>query len=137
MDQIRTCQCDDSRHTCVFRSARCSYGYPVKDNVRLYCWWNISKPNIFLNLSRGVTSVFVMSWAYFYGKSPFSFVGVSICAAYTHTLTTVICVYFFWVQQEFIFKLLPVFFMFSLIAGILTGITENFIVKKLTEREFA
>jgi len=89
MDQIRTCQCDDSRHTCVFRSARCSYGYPVKDNVRLYCWWNISKPNIFLNLSRGVTSVFVMSWVYFYGKSPFSFVGVSICAAYTHTLITV------------------------------------------------
>ena len=137
MDQIRTCQCDDSRHTCVFRSARCSYGYPVKDNVRLYCWWNISKPNIFLSLSGGVTSVFVMSWVYFYGKSPFSFVGVSICAAYTHTLTTVICVYFFWVQQEFIFKLLPVFFMFSLIAGILTGITGNFIVKKLTDREFA
>ena len=137
MDQIRTCQCDDSRHTYIFRSARCPYGYPVKDNVRLYCWWNISKPNIFLSLSGGVTSVFVMSWVYFYGKSPFSFVGVSICAAYTHTLTTVICVYFFWVQQEFIFKLLPVFFMFTLIAGILTGITGNFIVKKLTEREFA
>ena len=82
-------------------------------------------------------SVFVMSWVYFYGKSPFSFVGVSICAAYTHTLTTVICVYFFWVQQEFIFKLLPVFFMFTLIAGILTGITGNYIVKKLKEREFA
>jgi uncharacterized membrane protein len=82
-------------------------------------------------------SVFVMSWVYFYGKIPFSLVGVSICTAYTHTLTTVICVYFFWAQQEFTFKLLPVFFMFSLIAGILTGITGNFIVKKLTEREFA
>jgi uncharacterized membrane protein len=78
---------------------------------------------------------FVMSWVYFYGKSPFSLVGVSVCAAYTHTLTTVICVYFFWIQQEFIFKLLPVFFMFTLIAGILTGITGNFIVKKLTERD--
>ena len=82
-------------------------------------------------------SVLVMSWVYFYREIPFSLVGVSICTAYTHTLTTVIFIYFFWVQQEFTFKLLPVFFMFSLIAGILTGITENFIVKKLTEREFA
>ena len=93
-------------------------------------------PTFFLSLSGGVMSVFVMSWVYFYGKSPFSLVGVSVCAAYTHTLTTVICVYFFWVQQEFIFKLLPIFFMFTLFAGILTGIIGNFIAKKLTEREF-
>ena len=93
-------------------------------------------PTFFLSLSGGVMSVFVMSWVYFHGKSPFSLIGVSVCAAYTHTLTTVICVYFFWVQQEFIFKLLPVFFMFTLIAGILTGIIGNSIAKKLTEMEF-
>ena len=93
-------------------------------------------PTFFLSLSGGLMSVFVMSWVYFHGKSPFSLVGVSVCAAYTHTLTTVICVYFFWVQQDFIFKLLPIFFMFTLFAGILTGIIGNFIAKKLTEREF-
>ena len=93
-------------------------------------------PTFFLSLSGGITSVFVMSWTYYHGKSPFSLVGVSVCAAYTHTLTTVICVYFFWVQQEFIFKLLPVFFMCTLIAGILTGIIGNFIAKKLAERKF-
>ena len=93
-------------------------------------------PTFFLSLSGGITSVFVMSWVYYHGKSPFSLVGVSVCAAYTHTLTTVICVYFFWVQQEFIFKLLPVFFMFTLVAGILTGIIGNFITKKLTDGEF-
>ena len=93
-------------------------------------------PTFFLSLSGGLMSVFVMSWVYFHGKSPFSLVGVSVCAAYTHTLTTVICVYFFWVQQDFIFKLLPIFFMFTLFAGILTGIIGNFITKKLTEREF-
>ena len=93
-------------------------------------------PTFFLSLSGGVTSVFVMFWVYYHGKSPFSLIGVSVCAAYTHTLTTVICVYFFWVQQEFIFKLLPVFFMFTLVAGILTGIIGNFIAKKLTDREF-
>ena len=94
-------------------------------------------PTFFLSLSGGVMSVFVMSWVYFYGKSPFSLVGVSVCAAYTHTLTTVICVYFFWVQQEFFFKLLPVFFTFSLITGTLTGIISNYISKKLMDGQVA
>jgi heptaprenyl diphosphate synthase len=93
-------------------------------------------PTFFLSLSGGVAAVFAMSWVYCQGKSPFSLVGVSVCAAYTHTLTTITCVYFFWVQQEFIFKLLPIFFIFTLIAGVLTGIIGNFIVIKLTERQF-
>ena len=93
-------------------------------------------PTFFLSQSGGITSVFVMSWAYYNGKSPFSLVGVSVCAAYTHTLTTVVCVYFFLIQQEFILNLLPVFFTLTLIAGFLTGIIGNFIAKKLTERKF-
>ena len=92
-------------------------------------------PTFFLSLSGGVTSVFVMSWVYYQGKSPFSFVGVSVCAAYTHTLTTIVCVYFFWVQQEFILNLLPFFFTLTLIAGILTGIIGNSFAKKLAERQ--
>ena len=91
-------------------------------------------PTFFLSLSGGVTAVFAMFWVYYDGKSPFSLIGISVCAAYTHTLTTAICVYLFWVQQEFFFKLLPVFFTFALITGILTGIAGNFIIKKLTER---
>ena len=94
-------------------------------------------PTFFLSLSGGIAAVFAMSWVYHRGKSPFSLIGVSVCAAYTHTLTTVICVYFFWVQQEFFFTLLPVFFTFALIAGILTGIAGNFITKKLTEKKIA
>ena len=93
-------------------------------------------PTFLLSLSGGVTSVFVMHWIYQRGKSPFSLVGVSVCAAYTHTLTTVACIYFFWVQQEFIFKILPVFFIFTLIAGILTGIIANFIAIKLIAIKF-
>ena len=93
-------------------------------------------PTFFLSLSGGVMSVFVMSWVYYNGKSPFSLVGVSVCAAYTHTLTTVICVYFFLIRQEFILNLLPVFFTLTLIAGFFTGIIGNFIAKKLTDREF-
>ena len=45
-------------------------------------------PTFFLSLSGGVTSVFVMSWVYYHGKSPFSLVGVSVCAAYTCLLYT-------------------------------------------------
>ena len=93
-------------------------------------------PTFLLSFAGGVTSVFVMYWVYHRGKSPFSLVGVSVCAAYTHTLTTIICIYFFWVQQEFIFKILPVFFIFTLIAGILTGIIANFIVIKLIAIKF-
>jgi heptaprenyl diphosphate synthase len=93
-------------------------------------------PTFLLSLSGGVTSIFVMYWVYHRGKNLFSLVGVSVCAAYTHTLTTFICIYFFWVQQEFIFKILPVFLIFTLVAGVLTGIIGNFIAIKLKERKF-
>ena len=94
-------------------------------------------PTFLLSLSGGVAAVFTMSWVYYPGKSPFSLIGVSICAAYSHTLATVICVYFFWVQQEFFFKLLPVFFTFSLITGTLTGVVSNYISKKLVDGQVA
>ena len=93
-------------------------------------------PTFFLSLSGGVASVFAMSWAYCRGKGPFSLIGVSICAAYMHTLATVMCVYFMWIQQRFIFNFLPVFFIFSLISGILTGAIGNFLTNKLTEKQF-
>ena len=92
-------------------------------------------PTFFLSLFGSVAAVFTMSWIYYRGKSPFSLVGVSVCAAYTHTLTTVACIYFFWIQQGFFFNLLPVFFTFTLIAGVCTGIIGNFITKQLAERQ--
>jgi heptaprenyl diphosphate synthase len=92
-------------------------------------------PTFFLSLIGGIASVFTMFWVYHHGKSPFSLVGVSVCAAYSHTASTIVCVYFFWIQQEFFFNLLPIFFTFTLIAGIFSGIIGNFITKKLIERE--
>ena len=92
-------------------------------------------PTFFLSLFGSVAAVFTMSWIYYRGESPFSLVGVSVCAAYTHTLTTVACIYFFWIQQGFFFNLLPVFFTFTLIAGVCTGIIGNFITKQLAERQ--
>lgn len=94
-------------------------------------------PTFFLSLVGGVAATFAMGWVYYRGRGPFSLIGVSVCAAYAHTLAAVCCVYFFWVRQEFFFKLLPIFFTFALITGILTGVVGNFIAKKLTEEQVA
>ena len=92
-------------------------------------------PTFFLSLSGGIATVFTIYWVYHHGKSPFSLVGVSVFAAYAHTLSTVTCIYFFWIQQEFFFNLLPIFLTFTLIAGVFTGIIGNFITKKLIEKQ--
>ena len=92
-------------------------------------------PTFFLSLSGGVAATFTMAVVYHYRKNPFSLIGVSVCAAYAHTLATITFVYFFWVRQEFFFKLLPIFFTFALITGILNGIVGNCITKKLTEKK--
>jgi len=100
-------------------------------------WGTFLSPTFFLSLSGGVAATLTMAIVYYYRKNPFSLIGVSICAAYAHTLAAVLCVYFFWVQHEFFFKLLPIFFTFALITGVLNGIVGNFITKKLTEEKIA
>ena len=100
-------------------------------------WGTFLSPTFFLSLSGGVAATFTMAMIYYHHKGPFSLIGVSICAAYAHTLTAVLCVYFFWVRQEFFFGFLPIFFSFALITGILNGIVGNCITKKLTAEKFA
>ena len=98
-------------------------------------WGTFLSPTFFLSLSGGVAATFAMALVYYRRRGPFSLVGVSICAAYAHTLAVVLCVYLFWVRQEFFFQLLPIFFTFALITGILTGIVGNFITKELTNKQ--
>ena len=98
-------------------------------------WGTFLSPAFFLSLSGGVAATFTMAMVYYNRKNPFSLIGVSVCAAYAHTLAAILCVYFFWVQQEFFLKLLPIFFTFALITGILTGIVGNVITKKLIEEQ--
>ena len=100
-------------------------------------WGTFLSPTFFLSLSGGVAATLAMAMVYYYRKNPFSLIGISIFSAYAHTLAAVLCVYFFWVQQEFFFKLLPIFFTFALITGILNGIVGNYITKKLTEEKVA
>ena len=100
-------------------------------------WGTFLSPTFFLSLSGGVSAVFTMAIIFYYFKSSFSLIGISVFAAYAHTLAMVTCVYYFWVQQEFFLKLLPIFFTFALVTGILTGIVGNFITNKLVEKKAA
>ena len=94
-------------------------------------------PTFFLSLAGGVAATVIMAWIYRRGRGPFSLIGISVCAAYTHTLAVIFCVYFFWIRQEALLKLLPVFFIFSLITGVLTGIAANLIIQRLEEKQVA
>ena len=94
-------------------------------------------PTFFLSLAGGVAATVIMAWIYRRGRGPFSLIGISVCAAYAHTLAVIFCVYFFWVRQEALLKLLPVFFIFSLITGVLTGIVANLIIQRLEEKQVA
>ena len=100
-------------------------------------WGTFLSPTFFLSLAGGVAATFTMATVYYHCKNPFSLIGISICAAYAHTLAAVICIYLFWIQNESFLKLLPVFLTFALITGILNGIIGNYIMKKLTEEQIA
>ena len=54
-----------------------------------------------------------------------SLIGISIFGAYTHTLTTSLCVYYFLICESSFFTLLPFFFSLALLTGILTGTIAN------------
>ena len=98
-------------------------------------WGTFLSPTFFLSLSGGFAATFAMATVHYSSRGPFSLIGVSVCAAYAHTLAVILCVYFFWVRQEFFLKLLPIFFTFALITGIVSGVIGNFIAKKLTEKQ--
>jgi heptaprenyl diphosphate synthase len=82
-------------------------------------------PTFFLSLAGGLAAAFAMSLAYCKGKGPFSLIGVSVISATAHTLAITLFVFVFFIRQDAFLHLLPVFFSFSLISGILTGIIAN------------
>lgn len=92
-------------------------------------------PTFFLSLAGGLASVGMMGLLFREGRRTFSLIGVSVAAAYAHTTAIFLCVFFLFIRQEAFFHLLPVFLIFSLISGILTGILANRLTRHLaTER---
>jgi heptaprenyl diphosphate synthase len=88
-------------------------------------------PTFFLGLAGGLAAAAAMALAYRLGSGLFSMVGVSVAGAYAHTAGIVACVYLFFARQDALWNLAPLFLLFSLATGILTGIAANTLVDRL------
>jgi len=88
-------------------------------------------PTFFLSLSGGLAAVGVMALVFRGSYGTFSLIGVSVAAAYAHTLAIFFVVFFFFIFQNTFLNLLPVFLTFSLISGILTGLLANNVTLEL------
>ena len=82
-------------------------------------------PTFFLSLAGGIAAILIMGMLYRIGKKHISLIGISIFGAYTHTLATSLCVYYFLIRESSFFTLLPFFFSLALLTGILTGSIAN------------
>ena len=94
-------------------------------------------PTFFLSLAGGLASVGIMGLLYREGRRSFSLVGISVAAAYAHTTTIFLCVFFLFIHQNVFFNLLPLFLTFSLISGILTGLLANNIAQHLSDEKIS
>jgi len=65
-----------------------------------------------------------------------SLISISIFGAYTHTLTTSLCVYYFLIRESSFFKLLPFLFSLALLAGLLTGSITNTLSSQMQNINF-
>jgi heptaprenyl diphosphate synthase len=82
-------------------------------------------PTFFLSLVGGIAIILIMSVLYQAAINHMSLIGISIFGAYTHTLETSLCIYYFLIRESSFFTLLPFFFSLALLTGTLTGSTVN------------
>jgi heptaprenyl diphosphate synthase len=66
-------------------------------------------PTFFLILVGGIAAIIIMGVLYKTAKNHMSLIGISIFGAYTHTLATSICVYYFLIRESSFVTLLPFF----------------------------
>jgi heptaprenyl diphosphate synthase len=88
-------------------------------------------PTFFLSLAGGIAAILIMGMLYKIGKKHMSLIGISIFGAYTHTLATSLCVYYFLIRESSFFTLLPFFFSLALLTGILTGSIANTLTRQM------
>ena len=93
-------------------------------------------PTFFLSLVGGIAAILIMGMLYKTGKNHMSLIGVSIFGAYTHTLATSLCVYYFLIRESSFFTLLPFFFSLALLTGILTGSIANTLTRQMQSINF-
>ena len=88
-------------------------------------------PTFFLSLAGGIAAILIMGMLYRIGKKHISLIGIRIFGAYTHTLATSLCVYYFLIRESSFFTLLPFFFSLALLTGILTGSIANTLIRQM------
>ena len=93
-------------------------------------------PTFFLSLAGGIAAILIMGMLYRIGKKHISLIGISIFGAYTHTLATSLCVYYFLIRESSFFTLLPFFFSLALLTGILTGSIANTLTRQMQSINF-
>jgi uncharacterized membrane protein len=79
----------------------------------------------------GLAGTAIMYGIYNRGKGSFNLIRISICEAYTYTFITATCVDSFLIKQTSYFVLLPFFFSLALITGVLTGVADNLLSRKI------
>jgi heptaprenyl diphosphate synthase len=88
-------------------------------------------PTFFLSLTGGIAAILIMGMFYKIGTNHMSLIGISIFGAYTHTLATSLCVYYFLIRESSFFTLLPFLFSLALLTGILTGSIANTLIRQM------
>jgi uncharacterized membrane protein len=83
----------------------------------------------------GIAAILIMGVLYQAAKNHMSLISISIFGAYTHTLTTSLCIYYFLISDNF-FTLLPFFFSLALLTGILTGSIANTLSSQMQNINF-
>jgi heptaprenyl diphosphate synthase len=83
------------------------------------------QPIFFFSLCGGLASALVMGVVFRFGSGWFGLVGISILGAFAKNAVQLFLAYALWVRQAMIFTLLPLFFIFSIIAGTLVGFAAS------------
>jgi heptaprenyl diphosphate synthase len=92
-------------------------------------------PTFFLSLVGSIAAIFIMDVLYQAAKNHMSLIGISIFGAYTHTLATSLCVYYFLIRESF-FTRHPFFFSLALLTRTLTGSIANTLCSQMQNITF-
>jgi len=90
-------------------------------------------PAFFLSMSGGIASTVVLAMAYRFFHPRLSIIGVSVLGAFIHTFVQVVVAYLLFIKHFQIFLLMPIFLSFSLVAGLISGLGADFLVRHLEE----
>jgi heptaprenyl diphosphate synthase len=83
------------------------------------------QPNFFFSLCGGLASALVMGAVFRFGSGWFGLIGISIMGAFSKNAVQLSLAYALWIRHAAIFTLLPLFFIFSIVAGTLVGLLTS------------